>query len=191
MLDPSVDRISIGRSLDNDLAFDDDPAVSKVHAKLERTGPVWCIIDLNSLNGTIVNGERILVTTRLADGDELLVGHTHLTYRDRDEHHDATTERAARAPSVTKSEREVLRELCRPVLSRNTFTEPATVAEIASARYCGEGAVKQHLGRLYDKFEIPEAPGVNRRVQLANEAIQRGAITLRDLKDDESDPRAG
>jgi hypothetical protein len=183
VLDPTRDRISIGKSNDNDLVIDGDPAVSRVHAKLERTGPTWCVTDLGAMNGTIVNGERIIVTTKLGDGDELLLGRTRLVYRDRDARPEVTTERVARAPSLTKAERRVLIELCRPVLSGRTFTEPAAVRDMASALYVGENAVKQHLGRMYDKFGIHSEPGLHRRVRLANEAIQRGAVTLRDLKD--------
>ena len=183
VLDPACDRISVGKSDDNDLVIDGDPAVSRVHAKLERMGPAWCITDLGAMNGTILNGERVLVTTRLGDGDEVLLGRTRLIYRDRDARPEATTERVAHAPTLTKGEKRVLVELCRPVLSGSTFTEPASVREMARTLYVGENAVKQHLGHMYDKFGIYSEPGLHRRVRLANEAIQRGAVTLRDLRD--------
>ena len=44
-----------------------------------------------------------------------------------------------------------------------------------------DSAVKQHLDRLYDKFGIQTEAGESRRVRLANEAIQCGAVTLKDL----------
>ena len=43
-------------------------------------------------------------------------------------------------------------------------------------------AVKQHLVNLYDKFGIG-GDDAARRVTLANEALKRGAVTLRDLHD--------
>ena len=185
VLEETRERISVGKSSANDLVIDDDPAISRAHARLERAGPVWCLTDLGSTNGTIVNGERILLTTRLVDRDELLLGRTRLLYRDRDAPQEATTQRVGGAPERTKTEQLVLNELCRPVLSGNTFTEPASVGVIAKALYVGEGAVRQHLGRLYDKFGIQSEPGVSRRVRLANEAILRSAVTMRDLKPDD------
>ena len=55
---------------------------------------------------------------------------------------------------------------------------------IAEALFVTESAVKQHLDRLYDKFGILSDAGGSRRVLLANEAIQSGAVTLRDLQPD-------
>ena len=76
----------------------------------------------------------------------------------------------------------MLVELCRPVLSGQAFTPPSSVKAIADALVVTESAVKQQLDRLYDKFGIYEAAGGSRRVLLANEAIQRAAITIRDLQ---------
>ena len=61
------DVISIGRLPDNDivLAFD---GVSRHHARLERQGAGYKIVDLNSTNGLIFQGQRIKEKP-LADGD--------------------------------------------------------------------------------------------------------------------------
>ena len=43
--------------------------------------------------------------------------------------------------------------------------------------------MQAHLSNLYDKFGIyDEGDGVSRRVVLANEAMQRGAVTIADLE---------
>jgi DNA-binding transcriptional ArsR family regulator len=55
---------------------------------------------------------------------------------------------------LTPRERVVLVELCRPLLSANVFTQPASVREIAEVLVVSEAAVKQHLGRLYEKFGV-------------------------------------
>jgi DNA-binding CsgD family transcriptional regulator len=57
------------------------------------------------------------------------------------------------------------------------------VREIAARLYVTQNAVKAHLSNLYDKFGIPDDPGVNRRVALANEAVERGAVSLSDLNE--------
>ncbi|MBS2019210.1 MAG: sigma 54-interacting transcriptional regulator [Deltaproteobacteria bacterium] len=48
-------------------------SVSRAHAKISRDGEGWKVEDLESRNGTFVNGVKIS-SSRLADGDELRVG---------------------------------------------------------------------------------------------------------------------
>jgi DNA-binding NarL/FixJ family response regulator len=66
----------------------------------------------------------------------------------------STTEALGAPPALTPRERVVLVELCRPLLSANVFTQPASVREIAEVLVVSEAAVKQHLGRLYEKFGV-------------------------------------
>ena len=181
-IDDADSSLAVGKSEENDLVLDGDPAVSRVHARLERVGPAWCVTDLGSTNGTWVNGERIFAPRTIYDGDELLLGRTRLVLRDRGARGGVTTAPVRAAPSRTPAEHRVLVELCRPVLSGQAFTPPSSVRAIADALYVTESAVKQHLDRLYDKFGIYRADGVSRRVLLANEAIQTAAVTLRDLR---------
>ena len=70
--------------------------------------------------------------------------------------------------------------LCRPLLTGDAFTEPASIRTIAEELVVSEAAVKQHLSRLYGKFDV--AQGERRRVQLANAAVARGAVKLGDLR---------
>lgn len=83
-------------------------------------------------------------------------------------------------PDLTRRERDTLVALCRPLLAADTFTEPASVREIAGELVVTEAAVKQHLANLYSKFGIAKEP--RRRLLLANEAIRRGAISTIDLE---------
>ena len=102
--------------------------------------------------------------------------------RDRSARDDVTTEPLRPAPVRTRAEQRVLIELCRPVLSGRAFTTPSSARVIAEALFIGRGAVQFHLDHLYDKFGIFEREGETRRVILANEAIQRGAVTRTDLE---------
>ena len=70
------------------------------------------------------------------------------------------------------------------MLDGDVFTEPASIRRIAAALVVSEDAVKKHLGRLYDKFLIGEADE-RRRVRLANEALARGAVHLREIRSGE------
>ena len=81
---------------------------------------------------------------------------------------------------VTRREREVLVELCRPALADAPFAEPSSTRQIAAALVVSDAAVKQHLLHLYDKFSIDGA-GEQRRLRLANEVLRRGIVGFGDL----------
>jgi hypothetical protein len=183
-----ADRITIGKSSTNDLALIEDQVVSRLHAVLERFGAGWSIRDLGSRNGTFVNGERISREHALRPGDEIRIGRTRFVFKSEpsDVMESSPTEGAQAPPELTRRERDILLELCRPVLSGNVFNEPATVREIAERLVVTEAAVKQHLTNLYDKFQITE--GGRRRVDLANEAVKRGAVSFAGLRPIDNDP---
>jgi uncharacterized protein YkwD len=63
-------RISIGNAPDNDLVIG-MPGVSRHHAKIERRRSSYRVIDLESTNGTFVNGERVRGALTFKVGDEL------------------------------------------------------------------------------------------------------------------------
>jgi pSer/pThr/pTyr-binding forkhead associated (FHA) protein len=181
------DRLTIGKSDDNDLAIADDPTLSRHHALLERIGAAWSVSDLGAKNGTLVNGQRVVGTQVLKHGDELTLGETRLGFHDQKSARDDTTKAKDPPPRLTPTEREVLVELVRPWATGNAFTPPALAKEIAARRFTTEAAVKNHLGRMYDKFGIDE-DGTNRRVRLANAAWESGAVGPRDLHaNDEAD----
>ncbi len=64
--------LRIGRSPDNDLILR-DPATSGHHARLEKRGAQWYIVDLGSTNGTLVNGEPVQ-EKELNHKDEIKIG---------------------------------------------------------------------------------------------------------------------
>src|SRR5262245_22924882 len=68
----------IGRAETADLRVESDE-VSREHAEIVERNGVWLVRDLNSTNGTHVNGQRIKETI-LADGDILKVAETELTF---------------------------------------------------------------------------------------------------------------
>ena len=70
----------IGRSNSVDISLPDDRKVSRIHARMEKDGDAWVLVDLSSTNGTFVNGQRI-EQTKLNSGDEIRIGGTVFLYR--------------------------------------------------------------------------------------------------------------
>jgi FHA domain-containing protein len=70
--------VTVGRGGQNDLVLTGDEFASARHARIEsRSDGVW-VQDLDSTNGTYVNGARVAGAQRLAAGDVLRVGETDL-----------------------------------------------------------------------------------------------------------------
>lgn len=85
---PIGDQLVIGRGrpqdgTDTSLLLE-IPALSRVHARVEQRRDGWWILDLESRNGTFVNGERVgSEGARLDDGDEIvLAGAVPFVFRD-------------------------------------------------------------------------------------------------------------
>lgn len=175
------DRMTIGKRPENDVATPDDPTASGLHAVLERFAAGWCVADLGSSNGTWLNGTRIWSAQRVRHGDEIRVGQTRLIFRDLEASGGPQTEAEVGPPSLTTRERDVLIALCRPLLTRDLFTEPASTRAIAEELVVTQAAVKQHLANLYDKFGVPVEDS-SRRMRLANDALRRGAVSIADLR---------
>ena len=62
-----VPIVNIGRAEYNDIVLPDE-SVSTVHAKLQRREGIWVLVDLESTNGTIVDGELVDGEAPLAPG---------------------------------------------------------------------------------------------------------------------------
>jgi peptidoglycan glycosyltransferase len=60
-----------------------EPLVSRSHARLERRGEAWVVVDLGSTNFTRVNGNRI-GEAELADGDEVRFGRARCVFHSAD-----------------------------------------------------------------------------------------------------------
>jgi hypothetical protein len=72
--------LTIGRTGQNDLALEGDEFASATHARIDpRRDGVW-VVDLESTNGTYVNGLRLDGPHRLSPGDIVRVGETELRF---------------------------------------------------------------------------------------------------------------
>ena len=71
-------RLVIGRSRECDVRLA-DPNVSRKHAEIRQEGSAFYVVDLDSTNGTEVNGRRAR-RAQLEDGDTILLGSTELVF---------------------------------------------------------------------------------------------------------------
>ncbi|MEX2031648.1 MAG: FHA domain-containing protein, partial [Dehalococcoidia bacterium] len=70
------DELTVGRGGGCGVVLPDDQFVSTVHARLFRRGDDLFVEDLNSRNGTFVNGKQVQTPTRLKRGDRVQFGET-------------------------------------------------------------------------------------------------------------------
>lgn len=71
-------EITLGRSKKADIAIDDEK-LSRLHAKITRVGMGYRLVDLNSRNGTYVNGMRVLEHP-LSSFDVIELGHCKIRF---------------------------------------------------------------------------------------------------------------
>jgi len=170
-----TDRIVIGRSPEADLTLDDE-AVSWNHLEIERRGDVLIATDLDSRNGTALNGEPLDRPRRLRGGDVLVVGGQRLEIA---EGSPAAVQRtiAQAEPSValTEEERATAAALVAPYRSEGAFAgRPATRAELAEALHVSERTAQRRLDALATKLKIPGDAGRDRPRLIAARVIELG-----------------
>jgi hypothetical protein len=178
------DRLVLGRMPGSDLEIAWDPRVSGVHAYLERRGVAWVLDDDGlSRNGTFVNGERLRGQRTLRDGDVISVGDTTLGYRQPDVTpvNATVTVPTAAPPEVSDAQRRVLVALCRPLTLRESVA-PATNERISEELFLSLSAVKGHLRVLFGRFGLDDAPQNQKRLLLAERALQSMAVRPSDFE---------
>ena len=71
----------IGRAHDADIQIP-DTRLSRHHCRIEPYENGWLVIDLSSLNGTTLQGQKIS-SHALKDGDEVIVGRSRIVFHER------------------------------------------------------------------------------------------------------------
>lgn len=165
---------TIGRWEDNDIVVD-DRWVSRHHARLVREGDQYRIEDLDSKNGTFVNGQRIIQPTALMDGDQIQVTPLiTLTFVDYGSTAPLPGEVQAPCLELDTTGRQVYvrHRLLEPPLSQAQFTFLALLAE--------------EPGRVYSREEVVAAVWPEDQAEgISDEAIdalvRRVRLRLREL----------
>ncbi len=76
------DSITLGRHGDNSIVVK-DPFVSKRHFQIVRDEGDYYLEDLNSANGTYLNGDKIFDVVKLNDGDIIRIGQIEFLFVNR------------------------------------------------------------------------------------------------------------
>jgi predicted component of type VI protein secretion system len=165
----------VGRSPEADVQLEDE-AVSWNHLEIERRGDVLMATDLDSRNGTALNGEPLDRPRRLRDGDTLIVGGHRLEVSTGPATPiGATVPSSAPSIGLSEEERATARALVAPYRSEGAFAgRPATRAEIAAALNVSERTAQRRLDSLAAKLDVPGEAGRDRPRQIAARVIELG-----------------
>lgn len=80
----SIDnKLTLGRHGDNNIVLK-DPFVSKHHLQIVEDEEEYFLEDLNSANGSFLNGDRIQDVIRLKNGDKLTIGNIEFLFVNRE-----------------------------------------------------------------------------------------------------------
>jgi FHA domain len=173
--------VTVGRRPSCDLNLHWDPDVSRLHARLERVGDEWTVVDDGtSRNGTWVNGQALTGRRRLRDGDVLRFGDTAVAYRCRDAESQTPTSTGRQGLLLGDTQRRVLVALCRPY-GGSAFAIPASNQRIADELHLSVDAVKAQLRVLFRAFGLEQLPQNEKRAALAARALQDGIVSMAEL----------
>jgi pSer/pThr/pTyr-binding forkhead associated (FHA) protein len=168
-------RTVVGRGDHCDVCLDDE-AVSYDHLEIVRHGPSLIAADLDSSNGTTLNGETLDRNRRLKDGDILMVGRFRLEVAlPPQTRHEATAAAPSGAVELTEDERQVARALVAPYKEPGVRAgRPATRAEVAEALHVSERTVQRRLDALATKLRIEGESGRERPRLIAEKVMELG-----------------
>jgi len=170
-----AERTTIGRDPQAGLCLDDE-AVSWHHLEIESRGGVLMATDLDSRNGTALNGEPLDRPRRLRDGDVLTVGDYRLEVADPvPGRAGATVATGEPAMALSEEERATAAALVAPYRSEGAFAgRPATRAELAEALHVSERTAQRRLDALAAKLDISGDAGRERPRLIAARVIELG-----------------
>jgi pSer/pThr/pTyr-binding forkhead associated (FHA) protein len=175
----------VGRSPSADVRLGWDEEVSALHAQIEVVRDECTLVDDGlSRNGSYVNEERVHGRRHLRDGDSLRFGRTVVVYRRPGEDAPEATVVAGEVPAaatISPAQRKVLVALCRPYKNGEAFATPATNQEIGEELHLSVDAVKTHMRALFEKLAVGDLPQNQKRVALAERALQTGIVNRREL----------
>jgi pSer/pThr/pTyr-binding forkhead associated (FHA) protein len=168
-------RTLVGRGEHCEVRIEDD-AVSTDHLEITRRGSTLLATDLDSRNGTLLNGDPLEGTRRLRNGDVLVAGGARLEVAVPPQvRHDSTVAAPRSSPELTPEERETASVLVRPYRAPDVRAgRPATRAELAAALHVSERTAQRRLDGLARKLGVPSDAGRERPRLIAERVLELG-----------------
>lgn len=142
--------VNIGRADYNDIVLPDE-SVSTTHAKLQRREGVWVLVDLDSTNGTFVDGEQVKGETPLAPGATVRFGDVSALFEPTDDAAGVTKGAGTRMMEVMKPPQPkpppaAAKPVTKPKPKPKPKPRPAPVAAKKKGKGCGGGAAVLLVG---------------------------------------------
>lgn len=165
--------LTIGRDSANDVIIDHALA-SRRHARLERNETGFYVRDLNSTNGTFVNGEPIKGTHLLHHQDQIIVADTIITFHDSD-----ATARGPLPPEILRAVQEDLRvdSQAKAIYVKGQVLNPSlTVKEfqLLELLYNRKGQVvsKEEIARKVWDYEVYDYNAIDALIYRVRQRIE-------------------
>jgi hypothetical protein len=179
-LDPERGTVTLGRREEADVSLPWDPEISRLHAELAFRAGEWTICDDGlSQNGTWVNGLRLAGRRRLADGDQIRIGRSTLTFSQPGVMGIGPTlvpGELSATPKFSEQQQRILRALCRPLLGDGDGFTPASDEEIAAATGIPLDTIALELDHLARALTLDDLPHAERRAEVALLALRSGLV---------------
>jgi predicted component of type VI protein secretion system len=168
-------RTVFGRAESCEVTLDNE-AVSTHHLEISARGGALLATDLDSSNGTSLNGTALDRPKRLRNGDVLQIGPFRLELATPPQlRHESTVAASQGTPELTDEERQIAKALVAPYRDPGVKAgRPATRAEVAAALNISERTVQRRMDGLAFKLKVdPEAKRERPRL-IAERVIELG-----------------
>ena len=116
--------VNIGRADYNDIVIPDE-SVSTSHAKLQRREGVWVLVDLDSTNGTFVDGDQIKGESPLSPGTTVRFGEVSTVFEPTDDSEGVAKGGSTRVMEVLTMSPQPAKAAASPAAAKPAAAKPA------------------------------------------------------------------
>jgi len=125
--------VNIGRADYNDIVIPDE-SVSTSHAKLQRREGVWVLVDLDSTNGTFIDGDQIKGDSPLTPGATVRFGEISTVFEPTDDSEGVAKGGSTRVMEVLTMSPQPPKSPAKPAAAKPAAASPAAAKPAAPAK---------------------------------------------------------
>lgn len=178
--------LTVGRTLGNEIVLPDvEKKVSSKHARLERKGAAYEIIDLGSTNGTYLNGRKIDPNrpVTLANGDKVLIGGFQLAFQASDDRTESTTRHVDPTKAAEKLAESLAQEYAKHLHDPADVRREALCEAVREGlRFAGPESGRTVLTLVRSRFQgTAKGGGPNEEVTRQEELYRSGYQAMSNL----------